>query len=294
MTKPVPGPDPLPRKPELHVPPLACDSHCHVFGPTSVFPYTPDRNYTPPDAPLEMYQELMDRLGIERTVIVQPSIYGFDNTCTEDAIRRLGERARGVAVVSPDISEVELARLDAAGFRGLRFNLLHTGGSTSLDALETLAAKAKSCDWHVQIYMRGRLLAEVAPRLKALDVDIVIDHMGHLEVGQGTDQPAFDELRRFLESGRGWVKLCPYRYDVSGPPYPYAGELARALYSTVPERLVWGTDWPHPDIRGTTPEADGSMPNDGDLLDALGDWFEDAEAIERILVSNPAQLYGFR
>jgi predicted TIM-barrel fold metal-dependent hydrolase len=293
MTRPIPGPDPNPRKPRLKVPPKACDCHNHVFGPAARFPYAAERLYTPPDAPLEDFLHLLDALGIERAVIVQPSVYGADNSCTEDAIVRMAGRARGVAVVDPEIDAGALKRLDAAGFRGLRFNLIHSGGSTSFSALETLAAKAASLDWHVQIYLRGSMLPEVEARLTALPVPIVIDHLGHMDETRGPEQPGFRSLLRLVERGHTWVKLCPYRFDYSGFPYVKARPFARQLAAVAPHRLVWGTDWPHPDIGGPGPEERGPMPNDGDLLDALGAWFEDEALIGRILVDNPAALYRF-
>ncbi|MGF1608736.1 MAG: amidohydrolase family protein [Kiloniellales bacterium] len=293
MTRPIPGPDPNPHTPTLKAPPKACDCHNHVFGPAARFPYSPERLYTPPDAPLDDFLRMLGILGIERAVIVQPSVYGSDNGCTEDAIARMAGRARGVAVVDPGIGAHELKRLDAAGFRGLRFNLIHTGGSTSLDALESLAAKAASIDWHAQIYLRGGILPDIEARLQALPVPLVIDHLGHMDENQGTEQLGFRSLLRLVEAGRTWVKLCPYRFDYSGFPYPKAQPFARALAAVAPQRLVWGTDWPHPDIGGPGPEARGPMPNDGDLLDALGVWFEDEALIRRILVDNPADLYRF-
>jgi len=293
MTRPTSGPSLRSRKPDLVAQLGACDCHCHIFGPSDVFPYAPERDYTPPDAPLEDYLRLLDALGLERTVIVQPSVYGTDNACTEDAVRRMNGRARGVAVVSAGVGEDELARLSDAGFRGLRFNLMHTGGSAPLDALEVLAAKVAPLAWHVQIYLHGRLLPDLLPRLKMLPVDLVVDHMGHFEAGRGPAQPGFQALLQLMERGRCWLKLCPYRFDLTGPPYIEAQALARVLNDVAPEHLLWGTDWPHPNTAGTEPEAVGAMPDDADLLDALGVWFEDSATIERILVVNPAKLYGF-
>ena len=293
MTKPVAGPLPHPRKPRLNAPAGACDCHCHVFGPADRFPYAAERSYTPPDSPLEAYVKLLDHLGIERTVLVQPSVYGTDNAAHEDAIRRLGSRARGIAVVDPAIGTDELARLDRAGFRGVRFNLIHTGGSTPLEHIETLARKIAPLGWHVQLYMRGRILPEIAPRLLALPTAIVIDHLAHLEPDQQLDQPGFQALQRLIESGRCWVKICPYRFDHTGFPYRRAMAFARALNDAAPERLVWGTDWPHPDVPGPRADDNGPMPDDGELLDALGEWFPDRATLDRILVTNPARLYGF-
>ncbi|MGD1878561.1 MAG: amidohydrolase family protein [Kiloniellaceae bacterium] len=287
MPKPIPGPDPRPRKPRLKAPPKACDCHNHIFGPSDRYPYKAARQYTPPDAPLEDFLAMLGVLGIERAVIVQPSIYGSDNRCTEDAVTAMRGRARGIATVDPGIPQEELTRLDRAGFRGVRFNLIHTGGSTPLDELEALAEKIAPLDWHVQIYLRGRLLPAIESRLRQLPVEVVIDHMGHMEAAEGLNQPGVASLLRLLEGGRTWVKLCPYRYDHSGYPFNGAKALAQKLAGTRPDRVVWGTDWPHPDIPG------GQMPNDGDLLDALGDWFDDDALIRRILVDNPNALYRF-
>lgn len=293
MTKPVAGPVLNPSKPKLLAPPGACDCHCHVFGPVDRFPYVAARNYTPPEAPLESYLALMKHLGVERTVIVQPSIHGFDNAVTEDAIACIGENARGVAVVDPEIDARELKRLDAAGFRGVRFNLYHKGGSTPLDALEALARKVAPLGWHVQIYMFGKDLVDVGPRIKTLPTEVVIDHLGHFDIRQDTRQAGFRELLRLMEKGRAWVKICPYRFDVTGYPYPKAKPFVLELNEVAPDRLVWGTDWPHPDVPGPVEGENGEMPDDGKLLDALSAWFDDKAVIERILAENPARLYAF-
>lgn len=293
MIKSVPGPDRNPRRPALTLPPLSCDCHCHVFGPVARFPYYEGRNYTPPDATYEDLSSLMGVLGVERAVIVQPSVYGNDNACTEDAIARLDGRGRGVAVIDPEISDAELQRLDDAGFRGARLNLYHPGGSTPLDQLEAIAAKVASVGWHVQIYLQGRNLPELLPRLQALPTPIVIDHLGHMEYDQGLDQPGFQALLRLLEGGKSWVKLCAYRFDYGGAPFPTAAPFVRALYEAAPQRIVWGTDWPHPDVAGKEKGEPGIMPNDGDLVDALRFWFDDDKAIQQILVDNPGVLYGF-
>jgi len=293
MPKPVPGPLANPRRPTLAVPPGATDCHCHVFGPSARFPFVPERGYTPPDAPLEDYVRLLGILGLERTVIVQPSIYGGDHRCTEDAIARLGGRARGVAAVSPEVDEAELERLAAAGFRGTRFNLIDSGGSVPLSALETVAAKVAPLGWHVQIYARPELLAEALPRLLALPTQVVIDHLGQIDLAAGQGQPGFRAMLRLLDAGRAWVKLCAYRCDPAGAPSLAAVSMVRALDAVAPERLVWGTDWPHPHLPELAPGVPRSMPDDGDLVDALGVWFEDRAALHRILVTNPESLYGF-
>jgi predicted TIM-barrel fold metal-dependent hydrolase len=196
-------------------------------------------------------------------------------------------------VVPPAIDETELTRLDAAGFRGTRLNLLHSGGGVPLSALETVAAKVAPLGWHVQIYASPELLAEALPRLLALPIQVVIDHLGQIDPGQGRDQAGFRAMLRLLEAGRGWVKICAYRCDRDGPPFLRAAAFIRALAAAAPERLVWGTDWPHPNLPERAPGIPGQMPDDGDLVDALGAWFEDSATLERILVTNPARLYGF-
>ena len=257
MSKTIPGPNPNPRRPNLKLPPKSCDSHCHVFGPQDKFPYFEGRSYTPPDATIEQYADLLELLGIERSVIVQPSIYGTDNSCTEDGIRRLNGNGRGVAVIDPDISLAELERMNGAGFRGARFNLYHAGGSTPFDQLENITAKIAEVEWHTQVYAQGPDLPDMLARLKALPTPLVIDHLGHMAQGEGLNQAGFKALLELLETGKCWVKLCAYRFDLSGAPYREAIPFVRALYQAAPERLVWGTDWPHPNVR--------SMPDDGGL-----------------------------
>ncbi|MGH6954411.1 MAG: amidohydrolase family protein [Alphaproteobacteria bacterium] len=271
---------------EPPIPPGACDCHFHVFGPTVRFPYAEERSFTPPEAPVEAYRALMGRLGLERAVIVQPSVYATDNRCTLDAIARLEPVCRGVAVVSGGESERELRRLHDAGVRGVRFNLLYKGGP-SLDALESVANRIKAFGWHVQLLVDGRDLPEIRPRLAALPVDIVVDHLGHMPASCGVDHPGFRTLLALLGDGRSWVKLSgAYRISERGPPYADAAPFARALIAAAPERLVWGTDWPHPAF-------DGPAPDDAVLLDLVRRWAGDAARFRKILVDNPARLYGF-
>ena len=277
----------------MKVPANACDTHCHVFGPVDRFPYASGRKYTPPKSTLEDYQKLLSHLGLQRTVFVQPSIYGTDNAAHEDAVVRMGGQARGIAVVDPDISDAALERLHGVGFRGVRLNTGQGGDSSLLDRLETIARRVAPLGWHVQLYLRGRVLPDIEMRLRELPTDIVIDHFGHMEPGEGVGQPGFQTLLRLVGRGRCWVKLCPYRFDHSGYPYVNAMPFARALNHAAPERLVWGTDWPHPDVPGATSDQNGPMPDDGKLLDALGEWFPDSDVVERILVSNPDRLYDF-
>jgi len=271
---------------EPPIPPGACDCHFHVFGPTARFPYAEGRSFTPPEAPVDAYRALMAGLGLERAVIVQPSVYATDNRCTLDAIARLGPACRGVAVISGGESEQELSRLHDAGIRGVRFNLLYKGGP-SLDALERVADRIKTFGWHVQLLVDGRELAEIRPRLAALPVDIVVDHLGHMPASCGVDHPGFRALIALAREGRSWVKLSgAYRVSELGSPFGDATPFAHALIAAAPERLVWGTDWPHP-------AYDGPAPDDALLLELLRRWAGDAERLRKILVDNPARLYGF-
>ena len=286
MTKPCLGPDPEPRAPRFDVPVGACDCHAHVLGPPEIYPYVADRSYTPPPASLEAYKLLHRVLGIDRAVIVQPSVHGTDNQVTLDAIAGYGPNARGVAVVDASVGERELIRLNDGGIRGLRLNVLF-GGGVGIDALEPLAERIADMGWHIQLLLDARDLVELAPRLRRLPVPAVVDHMGHMKISSGIDHPGFQTLVDLVRDGICWVKLSGnYRISAEGPPYSDAIPFARALIEAGPERMVWGTDWPHPALNEF-------MPNDGDLLDALDDYAPDPDLKRAILVDNPARLYGF-
>ena len=287
MTKAIPGPIARPKSPRRRPPPGSCDCHYHIFGPADRYTYAPVRGYTPPDCLVEDFERMQATLGFERSVIVQPSVYGTDNRCSLDAVVRLGrERARGVAVIDDKTPDSELDALDRAGFRGAQFNLV-SKGALPLDLLEPIAGRLADRGWHLQVFVNGEVLAEMAPRLARLPTEIVIDHMGHVDASQGTGQPGFRALAGLLGSGRAWVKLSgAYRVDTGPAPWPLAAPIAKALIAANAERCVWGTDWPHPDLHGP-------MPDDGDLLDALYDWVPDEEILRAILVDNPARLYGF-
>lgn len=281
------GPDPAPRAPRFAVPPLACDTHAHVFGPAARYPYTPNRSYTPPDATFAQYRALLSTLGVERGVLVQPSVYGTDNRLLADTLRNAGPNFRGIAVLDATASDAELEALNALGVRGLRCNLLFRGGVAFAD-VEALARRVAPLGWHLQFLLDVSQFEHLEKRLSALPVDSVIDHMGHLPAAEGPKHPGFRALLSLLRQGRTWVKLSG-SYRVTGqaaPPYGDVAPLARALIEAAPDRCVWATDWPHPQI----PVA---MPNDGDLMDQLADWAPDAETRRAILVDNPARLYGF-
>jgi 2-pyrone-4,6-dicarboxylate lactonase len=287
MANPSPVPDANTKRPRQPAPAGACDTHMHIFGPLDRYPTIDGADYVPATAPMDAYLAMRGTLGLTRTVVVQPSIYGRDHACTIEAVEALGESGRGVAVLDAETPDGEIEQLHQSGFRGTRFNLVNTGGAPA-SALESLAARVAEFGWHVQVMVLGRDLPALAPRLAALPVDVVIDHMGRMDAGAGTDQPGFRALLELVGGGRCWVKVSgAYRIDFSGPPWPAARPFAEALIAAAPERMLWGTDWPHPDL-GASP-----MPNDGALLDALLDCVPDEATLARILVHNPAGLYGF-
>lgn len=264
-------------------PPLSCDCHIHVFGPFARYPLDPARKYTPEEATLRDYLKVSSALGLGRVVFVQPSVYGTDNSCQLDALRDLEEHARGVAVVDDSIPDKDLEKLCGSGFVGARLNLTR---AANLDSLERLAGRVKDLHWHIQLHLPGSVLPQIVDRLLALPVDFVIDHFGRVDAHEGLEQPAFHALLHLLDSGKGWVKLsAPYRIDLDGPPWRKAAPFARELVHRFPERLVWGTDWPHPDV--------AVVPEDKDLLDALFECVPDEGVRHRILVDNPAKLYRF-
>ena len=272
--------------PSWKAPPLSCDCHFHVFGPYDRFPLDAGRHYDPQAALIPQYLRVAEALGIERMVIVQPSVYGTDNRCSLDAAAQFGlDRARVVAVVDPDIDDAALRQLHEAGTRGVRFNSV-SGNGMPQEAIERLARRIAPLGWHMQVFTDGQQLPDLAPRLAALPVDVVIDHMGGVRTEDGIDAPGFQALLRLVGSGRGWVKLCGYRISSAGPPYADIAPFARALLDAAPERCVWGTDWPHPSQALW-------MPEDGALFDLLGAWAPGEAERRRVLVDNPARLYGF-
>ncbi len=275
-----------PSPPRAKAPPGATDCHFHIFGPYDRFPLSPGRGYDAPEAGIAAYRAMASALGLERQVVVQASIFGTDNTCTLDAVAAFGrDHARAIAVIDAGITAPALAALEAGGVVGVRCNAV-SGNGTPLDQIEALAALIAPLRWHVQIYVDGATLIDLAPRLATLPVPVVLDHMGGIRAAAGRDDPAFQALLRLLDSGRAWVKLCGYRSS-SGPPYADLLAPARAVIAHAPGRCLWGTDWPHPHLEGR------AMPDDGTLLDLLHEWAETEALLRRILVDNPATLYGF-
>lgn len=290
-------PEPVPHsagvnRPASAPPALACDSHMHIFARR--FVPSPHWPRTPPHAPVAAYRQLQQRLGTSRAVVVTPSTYGTDNACTLDALDQLGDRARGVAVVAPEVSDAELSRLAHRRVRGLRVNFVspQSWGTTPPQMLATLADKVvrQPCcaDWHIQLFARPEQIMELAPLLQTLPVPLVIDHMGLIDPAEGAAAPAYGVVRQLLDSGNAWVKLSGayMRTTVHGPSYADTLPLGLSLVEAAPERLVWGSDWPH------TTETPGTV-NDADLVDLLRGWAGSDAAMARILVDNPARLYGF-
>jgi len=271
--------------PRLKAPRGTCDTHIHFYGPG--YKVAPTALVKPPPATVEVYRAMTRRLGIERTVVVQPTTYGMDNTCTLDGIAALGlDKARGIAVVDTDVSDAELKRLTEGGMRGIRFFAL-PGGALPWEKFDALAARVQSVGWHVQLQLDGRLLPEREAQIRRWPGRIVIDHQGKFLEPVQVDHPAFRSLLRLVESGRVWVKLAaPYETSKLGPPFfDDVGRLAKELVRAAPERMLWASNWPHPSVE--------RKPDDAVLLDMLLNWAPDPAVRQRILVDNPAELYGF-
>jgi len=274
--------------PKLRVPPNACDCHHHIYD--SRFPYVANVQLKPKPAPVSDYRRLQVRLGTTRSVVVTPSSYGTDNACTLDAIQQLGANSRGVAVVDASVSDAELKRLDAGGIRGIRFNLSR-GAAATIDMMESLSRRVETLGWHVQIHMAGNDLPSIATVLDRVASPIVFDHLGRIPQPSGKDHPAFGIIARLLERGRTWIKLSEADRDSkSGPPhFEDTGRLVAEYIKLAPERLVWGSDWPHP--AATNGELE--LPDDAKLLDLMLNWAPTEHMQRQILVDNPAVLYGF-
>lgn len=274
--------------PQFRPPPGACDCHMHAYGDPARYPPKPGSPFPPVSGgDIATYIGARTILGLERAVVVQPSVYGFDNTATLDAMAALGDGGRGVAVVPPDVTEAELDQLSRLGIRGIRFFMIG-GGALAWDDLETLAAKTAAFGWHVQMQMDGRDLADVADRLARLPGSLVIDHNGKFLKPVGTDHPGFQALLRLIDSGRTWVKTSGvYETSLTGQPhYTDVSILPRALIRHAPDRCLFATNWPHP-------SKPNDLPDDSNLLDLFAGWAEDDRTREMILVRNPAEVYGF-
>lgn len=289
-------PDPNPRKPGFTPPPNSCDTHFHIFGPPDNFPFAPTRQYTPPAAALEHYLNMSAVIGIERGVVVQPSVHGLDNSVTLDAIERSGGRFRGVGRVDDKASQSDLKNLHEGGIRGVRFNLLdRPRGNVAIDVFDRVVEGITDFAWSVDLHIDPKNLLEHEKRIRALPLPVVFDHMARIDPAAGLNQPAFQLLLDLLRGDRFWVKvsgadkICNARVDsYPGLPYIEVIPFARAVIEAAPDRVIWGTDWPHSNIF-----VPGQTANDGDLIDLLCEFAPDEKTRKKILVDNPAALYGF-
>ncbi|WP_428102400.1 amidohydrolase family protein [Candidatus Rariloculus sp.] len=282
------APDPDTKTPDYQPPPGACDAHCHIFGPGAVYPYAPGRSYTPPDAPLSRFKALQSTLGLTRAVLVNASCHGTDNTVILDAIAESGGSYRGVANVGQSVSDDEFARLNDGGIRGIRFNFVrHLGGTPDMDVFHDLVERIAPLGWHVVLHFDAVDLLEFGDMLRSLPVPFIIDHMGRVPTSDGLDQKPFEILLETARMDNCWIKICgAERISSAGPPFTDAVPFARAALETAPDRTLWGTDWPHPNIAK-------HMPNDGDLVDLIPLYTSDAVLQRKVLVDNPHRLYGF-
>ncbi len=277
--------------PRLAFPENSCDCHVHVFGPQEQFPHAAKPGYIPNPASVQQLRTLLKVIGCQRAVIVQPSYYGDDNRCTVDAVRAGQGSFRGVASIAPDIAEAELQQLHEAGIRGVRLNLKTVDGVTDVERLTRTAQRIKGLGWHAQLFFYADTMATLDTYLASLPVEVVIDHIGYVRADDGISGAGFQMLLRLARSGRAWFKIsAPYRQSTRPPLFEDVAPLARALYQAAPDKCVWGSDWPHASRNDT---GIIRAPNDGELADALIGYFPDAADRKRILVDNPARLYGF-
>jgi predicted TIM-barrel fold metal-dependent hydrolase len=291
MPKPVHLPPRIPTRPRRAPPPGAVDSHAHVFGPLERFPVRDERSYGVFELPAERYLEMLDAIGFARGVLVTASAYGTDNRALSHALREHPERLRGVAVVDDPVAPDELVALRDAGVRGLRFTQLsgrspHFHGTVGYPALTTLAPVMRELGLHAQLWTLCDLFADQHRELLRLGLPLVLDHMGLLDPSRGTAAPAFQTLLGLLADGRVWIKLTAYRVSRRPPDYDDLRAFHEAMLEANPDQLVWGSDWPH--VRMTD-----RMPDDAHLVDKCIEWTRDGELVRKLLVDNPARLYGF-
>ncbi|KTC55987.1 2-pyrone-4,6-dicarboxylate hydrolase [Pseudomonas fluorescens ABAC62] len=281
------APDANPVKPKQPLPAGAWDAHCHVFGPAADFPYAEDRSYTPPDAPFETLRALHDHLGLTRGVIVQASCHGSDNRAMLDAIARSDGRYRGVAIVDGSETDAQLDEMDAGGVRGVRFNFVaHLGGAPDLDVFDSTVDRLADLGWHVVLHLDAQDILTYADRLARIPVPFIIDHMGRVKAQDGTEQQSFLALQQLMENPLAWVKVCGAERVSSGRrPFDDAVPFAQRLIEIAPDRVLWGTDWPHPNISQ-------DMPNDGELVDLMFDFCTDPLLRQKLMIDNPMKLYG--
>jgi predicted TIM-barrel fold metal-dependent hydrolase len=268
-------------------PPLACDAHCHVFGPAAKFPYDPKAAYTPEDAPFEALQNLHGKLGLQRAVIVHASCHGADMRVTLDAIARSGGKYRGTAIIDDSFSEKQFQEMHDGGIRGVRFNFVkHLGGRPDIGFFKKTIEKLPFFGWHLILHLDAADLVEFDALFRTIRVPMVIDHMGRVKAADGLRQKPFQMLLEWMKHENFWVKICgAERVSSSGPPFTDAVPFARALVEAAPDRVLWGTDWPHPNVKW--------MPDDAALVDLFPLMVPAPALQKKILVDNPARLYGF-
>jgi 2-pyrone-4,6-dicarboxylate lactonase len=279
---------PDPRKPKLRLPRGACDTHFHVFGPRNRFAYAADRSYTPPgDAPKEALFKLHRHLGIERGVVVQSAVHGMDNAAAADLIKAGEGNYVGVALVPTDLERDALLRLDAQGFRGARFHYMaHMGAASPIDEVLGFAETLGGLGWHLQIHLDSKLIGELAPTLKRSPVPVVIDHMARIDASLGLEQQPFQALLRLMDDRKFWVKVSgSERASRQAAPWHDAIPFARKLVTEFGERTLWGTDWPHPNLK--------EVPDDGLMVDLIGEIAPSEAQRQALLVDNPRRFYGF-
>ena len=283
-----PPPDPQPRKPRFALPSSSCDSHFHVFGPHAVFPFAANRPFTPHDAPKEALLRLHEVLGFERGVFVQSTCHGSDHAVMLDLLAATSGRYRGVALLTPATTPEEVKRLDAAGVCGVRLHFVsHLGPYPARDDVRAVMRLVEPYGWHIEVHVYGKDLLANLDFIAAIKARVVIDHIGRVDVREGPDGPAFVALRRLVDAGNVWVKLSGTdRVSQQEPPFRDAVALARILAEQAPERILWGTDWPHPNVR--------RMPNDGELVDLIPQIAVNETTRRRMLVDNPAEFFGFK
>ena len=278
---------PAPKKPDFTLPKGTVDAHCHVFGPAAEFPFAPTRKYTPCDASKDQLFALRDHLGVSRNVIVQATCHGTDNRALMDACRTAGDLARGIASVGPEVRDEDLAEMHNAGIRGVRFNFVkRLVDDTPKEVFTLIAERIAKLGWHIVVYFEAADLEALIPFLESLPTILVIDHMGRPDVTKGTDHPDFRRFVSLMARNENiWTKVtCPERLTVAGPPYDDVVPYAAYIIERFPDRVLWGTDWPHPNMKS-------HMPDDGALVDYIPKIAPTAAQQQKLLVDNPMRLY---
>jgi 2-pyrone-4,6-dicarboxylate lactonase len=289
LVRTIPPPHPNPHSPRLFTPPVnATDAHCHIFGPADKFPFSDDRTYTPPDSGIDDFLVLQERLGLSRAVFVQASCHGTDNSAMVDAIIRGNGRFAGVAMVDESFSDADIQKLHDVGVRGTRFNFVaHLGGAPEMDEYWRIVERVARFGWHIVLHFDAKDLPSHVEMLDKMPVPYVIDHMARIDAKAGLEQEPFQQLLELMRDERAWVKISgAERQTADGtPPYDDVVPYAQALVAAAPDRILWGSDWPHPNVRAT--------PDDGDLIDFVAQVAPDEATRQKILVTNPERLYDF-